>query len=81
MEPAAGSPAIDAGPLTMTSLFPGNSFDQRGIPFVRVYNDRPDIGAFEVQSGPVSTTTTTLLGSIDTTTTVATDPVVPAFTG
>jgi hypothetical protein len=89
MEPATGSPVIDAGPLTLTSLFPGSSFDQRGTPYTRGHNGHPDIGAFETQPDPTSTTTTTtaptttttLLGSIDTTTTVATDPVVPAFTG
>ena len=109
MEPAVGSPVIDAGPLTLTSIFDNSSFDQRGTPYTRGYNDRPDIGAFETQPGSVSSTTTsststtstttaptttttapsststststTLLGSIDTTTTVATDPVVPAFTG
>jgi predicted outer membrane repeat protein len=97
MEPAVGSSVIDAGPLSLPSLFPGSSFDQRGTPYTRGYNARPDIGAFETQPDPVSstttsststtstttapTTTTTLLGAIDTTTTVATDPVAPAFTG
>jgi predicted outer membrane repeat protein len=89
MEPAAGSPAIDAGPSTWTA-FTGDGFDQRGTPHARGYNGRPDIGAFEVQSGPIATTTTTtapssssttLLGSVDTTTNDAIDPVVPAFTG
>ena len=107
MEPAVGSPVIDAGPLTLTSIFDNSSFDQRGTPYTRGYNGRPDIGAFETQPGSVSSTTTsststtstttaptttttapsstststTLLGSIDTTTTVGTDPVAPAFTG
>lgn len=81
MEPTVGSPAIDAGPLTWTA-FTGDGFDQRATPYVRVYNGQSDMGAFEVQPDPAPpTTTTTLLGSIDTTTTVATDPVVPAFTG
>lgn len=104
MEPAVGSPVIDAGPLSWAP-FAGDGFDQRGGLFLRVYNGRSDMGAFEVQPDPTATTTTTtttttapsstttttttaptsssttLLGSIDTTTTVATDPVVPAFTG
>jgi len=82
MEPAAGSPVIDAGPLTLPALFPGANFDQRGTPFVRGYNGRPDMGALEVQTDPTATTTTTIAtGAGDTTTTVGTDPVVPAFTG
>ena len=88
MEPAAGSPVIDAGPLTWTA-FTGDGFDQRATPYVRVYNGQSDMGELEVQPEPVppTTTTTTALptttttGSNDTTTTVATDPVVPAFTG
>ncbi len=90
MEPAVGSPVIDAGPLAWTP-FTGDGFDQRATPYVRVYNGQSDMGAFETQPGSVSTTTTTapsstststtLLGSIDTTTTVGTDPVAPAFTG
>ena len=69
-----GSPAIDAGPATVPS-FTGNGFDQRGTPYVRVYNGQSDIGAFEFQPDPTPSTTTT-------TTTVATDDaVVPAFTG
>lgn len=42
---AAGSPAIDAGALS--GDFP--PFDQRGVPYVRVYGPSIDIGAFEVQ--------------------------------
>ena len=30
--------------------FIGNGFDQRGAPYVRVYNGVADIGAFEVQA-------------------------------
>jgi hypothetical protein len=71
MEPAVGSPVIDAGPLTWTA-FTGDGFDQRLTPYVRVYNGRSDMGAFEVQSE---------LAPLTTTTTVGTDPVVPAFTG
>jgi hypothetical protein len=41
-----GSPAINAGDPNFT---PPPSYDQRGSPYVRVYNGRIDIGAFEVQ--------------------------------
>jgi hypothetical protein len=41
-----GSPAIDAGDPNFT---PPPFYDQRGSPFVRVFNGRVDIGAFEVQ--------------------------------
>ena len=71
MEPADGSPVIDAGPLTWTA-FTGDGFDQRGGAFVRVYNGQSDMGALEVQPEPVEPTTTTTAG---------TDPMVPAFTG
>jgi predicted outer membrane repeat protein len=87
MEPAVGSPAIDAGPLTWTA-FTGDGFDQRLTPYIRVYNGQSDMGAFEVQPEPVppttttsSTSTTTTLAPNDTTTTVGTDPMVPTFTG
>ncbi len=83
MEPEAGSPVIDAGPLTWTA-FTGDGSDQRGGAFLRVYNGQADMGALEVQPEPVpptTTTTTTTVGPGDTTTTVGTDPVVPAFTG
>jgi len=90
MEPGTGSPVIDAGPLLWTP-FIGDGSDQRSGVYLRVYNDQSDMGAFEVQPEPAPPTTTTttepssssttLLGSIDTTTTVGTDPVVPAFTG
>jgi hypothetical protein len=42
----AGSPAIDAGD---PNFIPPPFYDQRGSPFVRVFNGRIDIGAFEVQ--------------------------------
>jgi len=80
MEPAAGSPVIDAGPLIYL-LFPNFNFDQRATPYVRVYNGQPDMGAVEVQSDPTPPSTTTTVVSDDTTTTVGTDPVAPAFTG
>ena len=64
------SPAIDAGPNPVDT-FVGNGFDQRGNPFVRVFNGVADMGAFESQPEPVPTTTTT----------PGTDPVVPQFTG
>ena len=41
-----GSPAINAGDPNFT---PPPLYDQRGSPFVRVFNGRVDIGAFEVQ--------------------------------
>jgi N-acetylneuraminic acid mutarotase len=41
-----GSPAIDAGDPNFT---PPPLYDQRGSPFVRVFNGRIDIGSFEVQ--------------------------------
>ena len=72
-----GSPAIDAGPATVPT-FLGNDFDQRGTPYVRVYNGQSDIGAFELQPDPTPVTTTT---PAPTTTTASGEPVVPAFTG
>ena len=68
-----GSPAIDAGPATVPT-FTGNGFDQRGTPYVRVYNGQSDIGAFELQPDPEPTPSTT-------TTVAPGEPVVPAFTG
>jgi len=41
-----GSPAINAGDPNFT---PPPLYDQRGAPFVRVFNGRIDIGSFEVQ--------------------------------
>ena len=41
-----GSPAIDSGDPNFT---PPPLYDQRGSPFVRVFNGRIDIGSFEVQ--------------------------------
>lgn len=41
-----GSPAINAGDLGFT---PPPDYDQRGIPFDRVYGGRIDIGAYEAQ--------------------------------
>jgi hypothetical protein len=41
-----GSPAVNAGDPNFT---PPPSYDQRGSPFVRVFNGRIDIGSFEVQ--------------------------------
>ena len=80
MQPAAGSPVIDAGPLSWTA-FAGEGFDQRATPYVRVYNGQSDMGAVEVQSEPTPPSTTTTVVPGDTTTTVGTDPVAPAFTG
>jgi hypothetical protein len=42
------SPAINAGD---PSFAPPPSYDQRGSPFVRVFNGRVDIGSFEAQPG------------------------------
>ena len=44
-----GSPAINAGDPNFT---PPPLYDQRGSPFVRVFNGRIDIGSFEVQPPP-----------------------------
>jgi hypothetical protein len=74
-----GSPAIDAGPATVPT-FAGNDFDQRGTPYVRVYNGQSDIGAFESQPDPTPATTTTT-GAVTTTTVASDEPVVPTFTG
>ena len=41
-----GSPAVNAGDPNFT---PPPFYDQRGSPFVRVFNGRIDIGAFEMQ--------------------------------
>jgi hypothetical protein len=41
-----GSPAINTGDPNFT---PPPSFDQRGSPFIRVFNGRIDVGAFEAQ--------------------------------
>ena len=45
----AGSPAIDTGNPNFT---PPPPYDQRGSPFLRVFNGRIDIGSFEVQPPP-----------------------------
>ncbi|MEW6359460.1 MAG: choice-of-anchor Q domain-containing protein, partial [Planctomycetota bacterium] len=56
----AGSPAINAGsnPLGLTN-------DQRGAPFVRVYNGQADIGAFEAQVAPFALVVDTLVDEND----------------
>jgi hypothetical protein len=41
-----GSPAIDAGDPNFT---PPPFYDQRGCPFLRVFNGRVDVGSFEAQ--------------------------------
>ena len=44
-----GSPAIDAGdPAAVAGTSPTPQFDQRRSPFTRVFNDRLDMGAFEL---------------------------------
>jgi len=54
----AGSPAVDAGPDPVAT-FTGNDYDQRGAGFPRVFHGKVDIGAFETQTDPVPTTSTT----------------------
>jgi hypothetical protein len=41
-----GSPAVNAGDPNFT---PPPIYDQRGSPFVRVFNGRIDVGSFELQ--------------------------------
>ncbi len=44
-----GSPAIDAGdPTAVAGTSPTPQFDQRRSPFTRVFNDRLDMGAYEL---------------------------------
>ena len=57
-----GSPAIDAG-SDPEAAFVGNDFDQRGVPWVRIFGNSADIGEFEVQPDPVEPTTTTAAGT------------------
>ena len=84
----ANSVALDAGADPVAN-FGGNGYDQRGTPWLRVYNGQSDIGAFELQPDPTPPTTTTTSTSTSTSTTVtpsttteATDEtVIPAFTG
>jgi len=66
-----GSAAIDAGPNPVAT-FVGDGFDQRGTPWLRIFNGRVDIGAFEFQSDPAPSTTTT---------TDPSEPLGPVFTG
>ncbi|MSZ89192.1 MAG: hypothetical protein F2585_07590 [Actinobacteria bacterium] len=72
---AANSPLIDLGPATIP-VFSGNGFDQRGTPFIREYNGRSDIGAFEWTPAPAPTTTQAVSPATD-----PDGPVVPTFTG
>jgi predicted outer membrane repeat protein len=67
----ANSVAIDAGPDPV-AVFDGNGFDQRGTPWVRVYNGLVDIGAYEVQPDPAPPTTEAVVPG---------ETAVPAFTG
>ena len=48
---AATSPVIDHGPATWPA-FPGEAYDQRGTPYVRVFGGAADMGAFEWQVLP-----------------------------
>ena len=58
----AGSPAIDAGSNALAVDANGNALttDQRGPGFQRIVNGTVDIGAFEFQTGPLATTSTTI---------------------
>ena len=67
----ANSAAIDAGPDPVAT-FAGNGFDQRGTPWVRVYNGLVDIGAYEVQPDPTPPTTEAVVPG---------ETAVPVFTG
>lgn len=49
-----GSPAVNTGDPDFT---PPPFYDQRGLPFVRVFRNRIDIGSFEVQPAPRPTPT------------------------
>ncbi|MSZ89882.1 MAG: hypothetical protein F2585_11115 [Actinobacteria bacterium] len=71
MEPATGSPVIDAGPLTWTA-FAGDGSDQRGGLFLRVSNGQSDMGALEVQPEPVPPTTSTSSTSTSSTSSTST---------
>ena len=52
--PRAGSPAIDAGdPAAVAGEFGVPIYDQRGVPFTRVYGGRLDMGAVELQPNPL----------------------------
>lgn len=46
----SGSPAINTGD---PAFVPPPDYDQRGVPFVRVYGDRVDMGSVEKQPAPV----------------------------
>lgn len=58
--PLTGSPALDAGDPNFT---PPPLNDQRGVPYVRVFNGRIDIGSVEVQPSPTPTPTPTPTGT------------------
>ena len=57
-----GSPAIDMGDPNAAGL---PLSDQRGAPFVRVFNGRVDIGAFELQPAPFPLIVDTLADEVD----------------
>jgi hypothetical protein len=65
------SVAIDAGPDPVAT-FTGNGFDQRGTPYLRVFNGTVDIGAFELQDAPTPTSTTSTTTAPPTSTTAPT---------
>lgn len=48
----SGSPAVDAGneDLAVDAAGQRLTTDQRGVPFVRIYGDAVDVGAYEVQA-------------------------------
>ena len=60
----AGSPAIGAGSVALANEY-SLTTDQRGGGYPRIVNGTVDIGAFEVQAAPVTTTTTTVSSLVD----------------
>jgi hypothetical protein len=72
-----GSPGIDAGD---PNFIPPPYYDQRGAPFVRVFNGRIDIGSFELQPTPTPTPTPTSTATA-TSTPSSTPTTTPTATG
>jgi len=75
MNPASGSPVINAGP-PLWFAFAGDGFDQRGDGYLRIYDGISDMGAVETLPDPTppSTTTTTVAPGETTTTTTTVAP-------
>src|SRR5207249_5007229 len=59
----SGSPAQDAGDVTGL----GVATDARGAPFARVVGTKADVGAYEIQAGPVALQVTTAADENDAT--------------